>query len=209
MKFVYVAFAMLLVVGACSEKKNLPILGNRAAVERLIDGKLQIDTLYATVADFSLSNQDGKTITQETVKGKIYIADFFFASCPTICPIMKKQLIRVFEKYKGDTGILFLSHTIDPEHDTIALLKDYATRLGSDGTQWMFLTGEREQIYELAEKGYYATAMPDSLEPGGYVHSGGFILVDGQRRVRGIYNGTDEKEVDQLMLDMDLLKNEQ
>jgi protein SCO1/2 len=103
---------------------------------------------------------------------------------------------------------MLVSHTIDPEHDTVALLKDYSTRLGSDGKQWQFLTGNRDHIYEMAEKGYYATAMPDSTEPGGYVHSGGFILVDKQSRVRGIYNGTDEKEVDQLLLDLYALKAE-
>jgi protein SCO1/2 len=103
---------------------------------------------------------------------------------------------------------VLLSHTIDPDYDSIPLLKDYCNRLGSDGKQWQFLTGQREVIYELAEKGYYATAMPDSTEPGGYVHSGGFILVDKQSRVRGIYNGTDAKEVDQLMEDLFILKAE-
>jgi protein SCO1/2 len=174
----------------------------------MVDGIMVVDTEYATVPNFSFLNQDSQLVTQETVKGKLYIADFFFVTCPTICPIMKKQMIRVFEKYKGDPNLLLLSHTIDPAHDTIALLKDYSTRLGSDGKQWMFLTGQREAIYEMAEKGYYATAMPDSTEPGGYIHSGGFILVDSERRVRGIYNGTDEDDVNHLMEDIDLLKKE-
>jgi protein SCO1 len=202
----FIGFSLMFV--ACSHDHSLPILGNRTPIEKMVDGKMVVDTEYATVPDFFFLNQDSIAVTQETVKGKIYIADFFFVTCPTICPIMKKQMIRVFEKYKGDTNMLLLSHTIDPEHDTIALLKDYSTRLGSDGKQWMFLTGNREAIYDMAEKGYYATAMPDSTEPGGYVHSGGFILVDGLRRVRGIYNGTDEAEVTHLMDDIDVLKKE-
>lgn len=208
MKFVLGIIVLFLIISSCSHDHKLPILGNRTPVERMVDGIMVVDTEYATVPNFSFLNQDSQLVTQETVKGKLYIADFFFVTCPTICPIMKKQMIRVFEKYKGDPNLLLLSHTIDPAHDTIALLKDYSTRLGSDGKQWMFLTGQREAIYEMAEKGYYATAMPDSTEPGGYIHSGGFILVDSERRVRGIYNGTDEDDVNHLMEDIDLLKKE-
>jgi len=193
---------------ACNQPQSLPILGNREPVERQIDGKTTIDTVYSTVPNFSFINQNGDSVTQKTTEGKIYVADFFFTTCPTICPIMKKQMIRVYQKIKGDPSFMLLSHTIDPDHDTVALLKDFCERLGSDGKQWMFLTGNRDQIYEMAEKGYYATAMPDSTEPGGYIHSGGFILVDAQRRVRGIYNGTEEKEVDQLMRDLYVLKAE-
>jgi len=204
-------FSLLLLLAffACNNHQHsLPILGNRDTKTTVVDGKTIIDTIYQTIPPFSFLNQDGDTITQETVKGKIYVADFFFTSCPTICPVMKKQLLRVFEKYKGDANLLLLSHTIDPEFDTLALLKDYATRLGSDGKQWMFLRGNREMTYELAEKGYYATAMADSTEPGGYVHSGGLILVDPLGRVRGVYNGTEAAEVDHLLEDIDLLKNE-
>ncbi|MDZ4668478.1 MAG: SCO family protein [bacterium] len=193
---------------ACNQPQSLPILGNREPVERQIVGKTTIDTVYSTVPNFSFINQNGDSVTQKTTEGKIYVADFFFTTCPTICPIMKKQMIRVYQKIKGDPSFMLLSHTIDPDHDTVALLKDFCERLGSDGKQWMFLTGNRDQIYEMAEKGYYATAMPDSTEPGGYIHSGGFILVDAQRRVRGIYNGTEEKEVDQLMRDLYVLKAE-
>jgi protein SCO1/2 len=147
-------------------------------------------------------------VNNETVKGKIYVADFFFTSCPTICPIMKKEMIRVYEKFKGNNQVVILSHTIDPDYDTLALLRDYASRLGSDGKQWMFLRGDRKPVYELAEKGYYASAMVDSTEPGGFIHSGGFILVDKLQRVRGIYDGTSTNDVDKLMSDMELLLKE-
>ncbi len=189
-------------------KKKLPILGERAVDVKTVNGQEVIDTIYQTVPDFSLTNQDGKIIDQNTINGKIYVADFFFVTCPTICPRMKKNLLTVYEAYKGNPNILFLSHTIDPEHDSVAVLKNFAERLGADSKQWHFLTGNRDSIYELATHGYYATALPDSTEPGGYVHSGGLILIDKNRRVRGIYDGTSEKDTKTLMEDMELLLNE-
>jgi len=199
---------LLIFILSCNQKRVLPIMGERTPITRTENGKTVIDTQYATVPPFVLLNQEGDTVSEALVKGKIYVADFFFTSCPTICPIMKKEMLRVYEKVKGNDNFMLLSHTIDPDFDTIPLLKEYAKRLGSDGKQWQFLTGQRESIYELAEKGYYATAMPDSTEPGGYVHSGGFILVDKQSRVRGVYNGTDAKEVDLLIEDLFILSEE-
>lgn len=199
---------LLIALSACSQNETLPILGNRYAETKIVDGKQVVDTIYQSVPDFSFLNQDGDSVTQHSIEGKIYIADFFFTSCPTICPLMKKQMIRVYEAYKGDAEIAILSHTIDPEHDSVSVLKDYATRLGSDGKQWQFLTGKRETIYALAETGYYASAVADSTEPGGFVHSGGFILVDKQRRVRGIYDGTSEEDTDRLIRDIVRLKKE-
>lgn len=201
-------FLFLALIACSSEVKKLPILGEREAISKIVEGKEVIDTLYATVPPFSFINQEGDTVTQDLVQHKIYVADFFFVSCPTICPIMKREMLRVYQAYKGDTSLYLLSHTIDPQHDTIALLKQFATDLGVEGKQWQFLTGQREKIYEMAEKGYYATALPDSTEPGGFVHSGGFILVDRQGRVRGIYDGTDAQKVDELIADIALLKQE-
>ena len=197
-------------INACnfSSQNQLPILGNRVAEEKIIDGKLVVDTIYQTIPAFSLLNQDSIEVNNEMLKGKIYVADFFFTSCPTICPVMKKEMIRVYEEFKGNTQVVILSHTIDPDYDTLALLRDYASRLGSDGKQWMFLRGDRKQVYDLAEKGYYASAMVDSTEPGGFIHSGGFVLVDKLQRVRGIYDGTSTHEVDKLMSDMELLLKE-
>jgi protein SCO1/2 len=205
----YLFYLLILALIACSsEVKKLPILGEREAISKIVEGKEVIDTSYATVPPFSFINQEGDTVTQDLVQHKIYVADFFFVSCPTICPIMKREMLRVYQAYKGDTSLYLLSHTIDPQHDTIALLKQFATDLGVEGKQWQFLTGQREKIYEMAEKGYYATALPDSTEPGGFVHSGGFILVDRQGRVRGVYDGTDAQKVDELIADIALLKQE-
>jgi protein SCO1/2 len=208
MRFIYFLIGFLILNACSSEVKKLPILGEREAISKIVDGKEVIDTLYATVPPFSFINQEGDTVTQALVQHKIYVADFFFVSCPTICPIMKREMLRVYQAFKGDTSLYLLSHTIDPQHDTIALLKQFATDLGVEGKQWQFLTGQREKIYEMAEKGYYATALPDSTEPGGFVHSGGFILVDRQGRVRGIYDGTDAQKVDELIADIALLKKE-
>ena len=208
MKYKIITLVLLAGILIACGKKKLPILGERAVDVKMVNGKEVVDTIYQTVPDFSLTNQDGKIIDQNTTRGKIYVADFFFVTCPTICPRMKKNLLTVYNVYKGNPNILFLSHTIDPDHDSVSVLKDFAERLGADSKQWLFLTGNRDSIYELATHGYYATALPDSTEPGGYVHSGGLILIDKNRRVRGIYDGTSEKDTKTLMDDMELLLNE-
>lgn len=200
-------WGLLFMLMACGDNK-LPIYGDRKVEMKTIDGKPVADTIYQTVPDFEFTNQEGKLINQDIVKDKIYIADFFFVTCPTICPRMKKNLLKLYETFKDNPEIMLLSHTIDPEHDSVSVLKDFANRLGADSKQWLFLTGNREKIYELAEHGYYATALADSTEPGGYVHSGGLILVDKKRRVRGIYDGTVESATSQLILDITTLMHE-
>ncbi len=217
-----IAISAALVIAACSNNNNtttatestesgerkLPFYGNRTTEVSYVNGAPVIDTIYQNVPEFKLTNQDGKTLTDKDVMGKVYVADFFFTSCPTICPVMKKEMIRVYEKFKGNKDVMILSHTIDPDYDTKEVLKDYATRLGSDGKQWQFLTGKRSDIYRLAEQGYYASVVKDAKEPGGYAHSGGFILVDRKLRVRGIYDGTNAADVDRLMEDLDILLEE-
>ncbi|MDN5203534.1 SCO family protein [Fulvivirgaceae bacterium BMA10] len=197
---------------ACEIKQKedrLPILGYRDVVEKEIDGKKVIDTAYHTIPEFSLVNQDSNVVTNKTLSDKIYVADFFFTSCPSICPIMKTQMLRVYEEFKDDNSFAIVSHSIDPEYDTVALLKDYAERLGVDNSQkWMFLTGDRDEIFELGEKGYIVTTKEDEEAPGGYLHSGAFILVDKERRIRGLYDGTKADRVDQLMIDIVKLKEE-
>lgn len=208
MKFNSLVFCFVLLISACNEPAPLPILGNRTTTTKTVNGQTVVDTIYQTIPPFSLLNQDSVLVNNTTVSGKIYVADFFFTSCPTICPVMKKEMIRVYEKFKGNPEVMILSHTIDPDYDTLPVLKDYANRLGSDGKQWMFLWGDRNIVFNLAEQGYFASAAVDSTEPGGLVHSGGFILVDKQQRVRGIYDGTNTEEVNKLMLDMEVLLKE-
>lgn len=199
---------LLAVASACSRQNKLPILGNRYTETRIVDGKEITDTIYQQVPAFRLVNQEGDTVTEQLTSDKIYVADFFFTTCPTICPVMKKEMSRVYEEFSGMPDFMILSHTIDPEHDGVEVLKEYATGLGSDGIRWQFLTGNWDTIYHLAETGYYASARPDSLEPGGFIHSGGFILVDKKKRVRGVYDGTSSLDVDKLIADIYILMDE-
>ena len=181
-----------------SETSNLelPILG-----ERYVDDNQ--DTVYHTIAQFSFVNQVGDTISNADVSGKVYVADFFFTTCPTICPVMKKEMLRVHEKFKDNPNFKILSHSIEPTHDTQEVLKDYAEKLGiTDASTWNFLTGDQEKIFEMGQTSYLTTAMADQMEPGGFLHSGAFLLIDQQGRIRGVYDGTKSDQVDRLINDI-------
>lgn len=185
------------------QESTLPILGNKYTEEKTVEGKAVVDTVYHQIAPFELYNQEGKNITNADVAGKVYVADFFFTSCPTICPIMKTQMLRVYEKFKDKDEFRILSHTIDPRHDTVELLSDYAARLGvPDAGTWNFLTGDQEHIFEIGQTSYLTTAMEDKNEAGGFLHSGAFVLVDQKGRIRGVYDGTKEDQVNKLMKDI-------
>ena len=198
----------ILFVSCNSENKKLPILGEREPVEKIVNGKTVIDTIYKTIPDFNFMNQDSVMISNQTLQNSIYVADFFFTSCPSICPIMSKNMLDVYNKYKGNEEVKFLSHTIDPKHDTIPVLKKYATKLGVDSKQWNFVYGDRESVYKIAKDGYMNFAAEDVKAPGGITHSGYFLLIDKEKRVRGAYDGTQELQVKQLMEDMEVLLNE-
>ncbi|MES2797031.1 MAG: SCO family protein [Bacteroidota bacterium] len=192
-----------------SKEKQLPILGEKDTKQITENGKIKIDTIYHTIPDFSFIDQNNAIVTNADYKNKkVYIADFFFTSCPTICPKMKSQMSRLYKHFKGNNSVNFLSHTIDPRHDTVPVLKEYAAKLGVEGNQWRFVTGEKEKIYAVGLKGYMSTAKEDSAADGGFIHSGAFILVDKLQRVRGIYDGTKEADVDELQNDIEVLLNE-
>jgi protein SCO1/2 len=182
------------------QRGPLPIFG-----EREVNGS---DTIYHAIAPFQFVDQDSMVITNATFKDKIYIADFFFTSCRTICPIMKTQMLRVYEKTKAMPDVLILSHTIDPEYDTVALLHDFADRLGVQSKYWHFVTGQKDSIYKIAQTSYFATAMEAIEEPDGFIHSGAFLLIDKKGRIRGKYDGTLEKDVDRLIIDIEQLQKE-
>ena len=188
-----------------SSPKKLPILGSREPVEKIVNGNKVIDTIYQTIPNFSFINQDSVIINQDSLNNSIYVADFFFTSCPTICPKMKTQLLRIYERYAENDVIRILSHSIDPTYDTPSVLKQYATRLQVKSPRWNMLTGDKAAIYKLGEKSYMVTAQEDKNEAGGFVHSGAFILVDKNRHVRGIYDGTQEAEVNHLIEDIEIL----
>lgn len=206
--FFALAFIFCLVYSCSPKNKTLPILGRKEIKNVAFDGKINADTIYHTIPDFSFTNQDGEEVTQDTFKDKIYIADFFFTTCPTICPIMKTQMLRVYEKYEDNPEVLILSHTIDPTYDTVEVLYEFADRLGVSSDTWHFVTGDQDEIYEIGQESYMVTAREDPDEPGGYLHSGAFLIIDKQRRIRGIYDGTKPEKVDILMKDVDILLKE-
>jgi protein SCO1 len=186
---------------ACAPaEKPLPIFG-----ERMVEGA---DTIYHTIAPFQFVNQDSAIVTNATFQDKIYVADFFFTTCRTICPIMKTQMLRVYEATRQMSDVLILSHTIDPEYDTVALLHDFANRLGVKSDKWHFVTGAKDSIYKIAQTSYFATAMEDKTEPDGFIHSGAFLLIDKQQRIRGKYDGTKEGDVNLLIADIKKLRRE-
>jgi protein SCO1/2 len=196
-KFIFV----FLVVWGCQQEKKLPFLGPKEI------GK-QGDTLYHKIPDFKFLNQDSLWISEKDMAGKIYVADFFFTTCPTICPKMKTQLLRIYDKFEEDDRVRILSHTIDPEYDGVRVLKEYANKLNITSPRWNLLTGKKSDIYRLGEKSYMVTAQEDANEVGGFVHSGAFILVDQNKHVRGIYDGTKEEDVNHLIEDIGVLLKE-
>jgi protein SCO1/2 len=181
---------LLIAVAGCSDsaREPLPVI---AAIE----------------IPYTFTDQDNKPVHQGMFQGKIYVADFFFTSCPTICPIMKSQMLRVYEKYRDNDQVLLLSHSIDPEHDTVAILSDYAARLNISAARWHLVTGVKEEIYDTAHR-YGLAAMEDKNAAGGFIHSGSFSLVDRQGRIRGYYKGTEEEAVDRLIKDIRRLLDE-
>lgn len=201
-KVIAALFVTGLLLSGCDQKKEapLPIFG-----EREVEGS---DTVYHTIGDFKFVDQDSAEVTNETFRNKIYIADFFFTSCRTICPIMKTQMLRVYDSLRNDPDVLILSHTIDPEYDTVGLLHDFAERLGVTSDRWHFVTGSKDDIYKIAQTSYFATAMEDKTEPDGFIHSGAFLLIDKDRRIRGKYDGTKDEDVNRLIGDIARLEKE-
>jgi len=183
--------------------KQLPILGNhRLDTLKNQDGSIKIDTLYHTIPNFSLTNQYGKVVTNEAVKGKVYVADYFFTTCQSICPIMSKQLDRV---YKARPEVMILSHTVDPETDSSEQLLKYSAKFKADGGRWIFLTGKKPELYELARKGYLLDAREGDGGAEDFIHTQNFALIDKLGRIRGYYDGTDSTAVDELIKDIGFL----
>ncbi len=177
---------------------KLPIFGEKIPVTKMIDGKSVSDTIYHTIPAWSFTNQDGNIITDEDYRGKFYVANFIFTSCPTICPKMTRQMLRLQWKLKDKAfdEVLLLSHTVDPEHDTAERLKRYAEKNEANFDKWNFVTGDKRAIYEIGVKGYLVSTQEDALAPGGFLHSEKLVLVDRQGRIRGFYDGTQSEEVD-------------
>lgn len=181
--------------------KPLPILGEPKV-------SAEGDTVLYQIPPFAFVDQDSNLISEKDVEGKFYVADFFFTTCPSICPKMSAEMVRLHDAFMEEDQVLLLSYSIDPEHDTVAVLKDYATKLGVNTDKWHLLTGDQEEIFEVAFS-YMVNAMVDETAPGGLLHSGAFVLVDQNRHVRGFYDGTISEEVDRLMQDLRRLIKEE
>lgn len=200
-KYLMSSIIIGLLLLSCSTKEDkLPIFGQREVVGT--------DTVYHSIAPFSFVDQDSSIITNDTFHDKIYVADFFFTTCRTICPIMKTQMLRIYEATREMPDVLILSHTIDPDYDTVALLHDFADRLGVESRRWHFVTGVKDSIYKIAQTSYFATAIEDKTEPDGFIHSGAFLLIDKKQRIRGKYDGTKEEDVNRLIVDVKRLRRE-
>jgi len=189
--------------------EKLPFFGERLGTYmHHVKGVAKIDTVYHIIPNFKVVDQDGDTITQANLAGKVYVADFFFTSCPSICPITEANMLTVQKHFRNAGNFNLISFSIDPRHDSAGRLKRYATRLGADTRQWYFVNGDEDQVDDLAQKGFMASAQKDSAAPGGYLHSGAFMLIDKDKRVRGVYNGTDTAEVARLIHDIPVLFKE-
>ena len=198
---VFCAFILMLSgCGINGGSEPLPILGNH-----LIDGT---DTTYHEIPDFTFVNQDSAQVSNANFAGKAYISDFFFTSCPTICPKVKTQMLRIYDKYQEDDRLLLLSHSIDTKYDTVGRLKEYARNLEVTSDKWHFVTGDKADIYRIAED-YMSIAIEDPDAPGGFDHSGWLLLIDKNRHIRAYCNGTKEEEVDEFMEQIDQLLTEE
>lgn len=189
-------------------QKTLPVFQPDMVNSELVDTTIQYVRKYHKIADFELFNQNGDTITQADYKDKIYIADFFFTTCPTICPIMTGNMLKIQEQLKNDPDILLLSHTVIPVADSVPQLKKYALEKGVNDEKWNLVTGDKKQIYELARKSYLATKSDGDGGPYDMIHTENFILVDKEKRIRGFYDGTNSEAIEELMEDIKTLKAE-
>lgn len=192
---------ILLSLSACNDKvmPPLPIIGQKKIVEG--------DTVYHKIPPFNFINQDSISVDNNSLKPYAYISDFFFMSCPSICPKVKKQMLRLYDEYEGNERLKFVSHTLDPKRDTPSRLKQYAQNLGVNTDQWMFLTGDQDEIHDIADE-YFVTAYEDPEAPGGFDHSGKLLLVDTKGHIRAFAEGTDPDDVDDFFSDIDRLLQE-
>lgn len=212
-KFFFAVLGVLSVIivflfyNALKPEERLPIYQPNMVSATLVDSSMQYVRKYHTIADFKLVNQNGDTITQDTYVNKIYVADFFFTTCPSICPVMTANLAEVQNEFKNDNEVLLLSHSVTPEIDSVAQLKKYAIEKGVVDQKWNLVTGNKKQIYELARKSYMAV-MEDG-DGGAYdmIHTENFMLIDKERRIRGYYDGTNKEEVEKLIRDIEILKS--
>ena len=202
---VFSAIVIALFYTALKPKKTLTIYNPSDVNPELVDSTVQYISKYHTIADFKFTNQNGKIITQKDYEGKIYVADFFFTTCPTICPIMADNMVDIQKAIKNNPKVMLLSHTVMPDVDSVPVLKKYALEKGVIDSKWNLVTGDKKDIYSIARKSYLAVKMGKPEELYDMVHTENFVLVDSKRRVRGFYDGTNPEEVKKLIEDIEWL----
>ncbi len=206
--FVLSAIIITIIYNILKPEERLPVFQPNMVNNELVDSTMQEVRKYHTIKDFKLYNQNGDTITQDFYKDKIYVADFFFTTCQTICPIMTDHMLQIQEKLKDDADILLLSHTVIPNHDSVPVLRKYADEKGVNDEKWNLVTGDKKEIYELARKSYLAAKSDGDGGAFDMIHTENFVLVDSEKRIRGFYDGTDPKAIEELMHDIEILKKE-
>ena len=199
---------LLLFYIALLPQKKLPVFQPAMVNYELVDSTIQHVKKFHRIADFELINQNGKTVTQENFNGKIYVADFFFTTCPTICISMTDNLLKVQKEIQNNPNILLISHSVTPKIDSVTQLKKYAIEKGINDKKWHLVTGDKKEIYKLARKSYLAVKDEGDGGPFDMIHTENFILVDPDKRIRGFYDGTDSKEIKRLLLDIKILNSE-
>jgi protein SCO1/2 len=196
---------LTLFYSALKPKKTLPIYNPSMVNQELVDSTIQYISKYHTIADFSFTNQNGETITQKEYEGKIYVVDFFFTTCGSICPKMTTNLVEVQKTFVNNPKVMLLSHTVFPETDSVSVLKKYAIKNGVIDSKWNLVTGDKKQIYTMARKSYLAVKLGKPEELYDMVHTENFVLVDSKRRVRGFYDGTKKEDIERLIEDINFL----
>jgi protein SCO1/2 len=208
---VFIVFSIIVLTlfySALKPKKTLPIYNPADVNPELVDSTVQYKSKYHTIADFSFINQNGKTITQKDYEGKIYVADFFFTTCGSICPKMSTNLSEIQTAFAHNPEVKLLSHTVFPETDSVPVLKAYAKKYKVDASKWNLVTGDKKEIYTMARKSYLAVKLGKPSELYDMVHTENFVLVDTKRRVRGFYDGTNKEDMKRLIEDITFLSNE-
>ncbi|WP_417935211.1 SCO family protein [Flagellimonas pacifica] len=200
------AIGILVILFLISNRnRTLPVFTPKDFNPELVDISLQNTQAEHTVANFKLINQNGQTITQSDYENKIYVTDFFFTRCPSICPIMSNNMEKLQEIFLNDDDVMFLSMSVTPEMDSVPILKKYAQRNGVIDSKWNIATGNKKHIYNLARKSYFAVVDQGDGGLQDFIHTPNFVLVDKKKQIRGVYNGTDNEDVLRLIGDIKLL----
>ena len=200
-------FLLLFVFISCDEvsTKQLPIYNPSDFNPKLVDKSIRNVSDNHRVKDFNLINQNGIKISSKDYENKIYVVDFFFTSCPSICPIMTNNMLLVQEEFIKNNDVMLLSMSVTPEIDNVEVLKKYAIEKGVIDSKWNITTGSKKHIYELARKSFFAVLDKGDGGLQDFIHTPNFILVDTKKQIRGIYDGTVEKEISRLILDINIL----